>query len=321
METLGLRDGESIEHRMISHAIENAQKRVEGHNFEIRKTLLDYDNVMNQQREVIYSLRRDAINREDTESAVMEFLDDTLNEMYSAYDAARGKLTPEEEEQLQARLQEVFNLKRVRPEEEPLPSPAECRACVLRILEDVKASAPEIHADILRYFMLEELDRSWKEHLLNMDHLRDGIGLRGYGQRDPKQEYKSEGFAMFQEMIFSIQENLFKALTRLRIQVEAPENAEPADTLQGTTLPGEPATPGDPAGNAQNPSDGAGRQGKKGISPFTHKDRGDKLSYSRSAGEPVKKVPQRRETPKIGRNDECPCGSGKKYKKCCGMGK
>ncbi|MDR1686783.1 MAG: preprotein translocase subunit SecA [Desulfovibrio sp.] len=320
METLGLKDGESIEHRMISHAIENAQKRVEGHNFEIRKTLLDYDNVMNQQREVIYSLRRDAINREDTEAAVMEFLDDTLNEMYSAYEAARGKLTPEEVEQLNARLQEVFNLKRVRPEEEPLPSPAECRDCVLRILDEVRASAPEVYADILRYFMLEELDRSWKEHLLNMDHLRDGIGLRGYGQRDPKQEYKSEGFAMFQEMLFSIQENLFKALTRLRIQIETPENAEPAET---TPLSGDGTTPGDQAGAAANAPDRAGgaRQDKKAMSPFTHKDRSDKLNYSRSAGEPAKKVPQRRETPKIGRNDECPCGSGKKYKKCCGMGK
>jgi preprotein translocase subunit SecA len=321
METLGLKDGESIEHRMISHAIENAQKRVEGHNFEIRKTLLDYDNVMNQQREVIYSLRRDAINREDTESAVMEFLDDTLNEMYSAYDAARGKLTPEEEEQLNARLQEVFNLKRVRPEGEALPAPAECRACVLRILDEVKASAPEVYADILRYFMLEELDRSWKEHLLNMDHLRDGIGLRGYGQRDPKQEYKSEGFAMFQEMLFSIQENLFKSLTRLRIQSEAPENAAQADTPPGTPLPGEPGKTGDPADSAQSVTDGAGRQGKKAVPPFTHKDRSDKLNYSRSAEGPAKKVPQRRETPKIGRNDECPCGSGKKYKKCCGMGK
>ncbi|MDR2123749.1 MAG: preprotein translocase subunit SecA [Desulfovibrio sp.] len=319
METLGLKDGESIEHRMISHAIENAQKRVEGHNFEIRKTLLDYDNVMNQQREVIYSLRRDAINREDTESAVMEFLDDTLNDMYSAYDAARGKLTTEEEEQLKARLQEVFNLKRVRPEEDPLPAPAECRGCVLRILEEVKASAPEVYADILRYFMLEELDRSWKEHLLNMDHLRDGIGLRGYGQRDPKQEYKSEGFAMFQEMLFSIQENLFKALTRLRIQVETTEDAEPAETAP---LPGKSATPGGrPASTISADRTDGVRQDKKALSPFTHRDRSDKLNYSRAAGEPVKKVPQRRGTPKIGRNDECPCGSGKKYKKCCGMGK
>jgi preprotein translocase subunit SecA len=327
METLGLRDGESIEHRMISHAIENAQKRVEGHNFEIRKTLLDYDNVMNQQREVIYSLRRDAINRQDTEAAVMEFLDDTLNEAYSAYDAARGKLTPEEEKQLKARLQEVFNLRRVRPEDEPLPTPGECRDCVLRILDELKASAPEIYGDILRYFLLEELDRAWKEHLLNMDHLRDGIGLRGYGQRDPKQEYKSEGFAMFQEMLFGIQENLFKALTRMRVQIEPLDDADAAETPPGRGSPGARAPAGDPQ---RSPDDaarsvaggtGGARQGKNAVSPFTHKDRSDKLNYSGPAGEPVKKTPQRRETPKIGRNDECPCGSGKKYKKCCGMGK
>ncbi|MDR0827859.1 MAG: preprotein translocase subunit SecA [Desulfovibrio sp.] len=307
METLGLKEGESIEHRMISRAIENAQKRVEGHNFEIRKTLLDYDNVMNQQREVIYSLRRDSINREDMEGAILEFLDDTLSELYAAYEAARGKLAPDQEEWLRSRLQEVFNLKRARPEES-LPTPAECRAAVLQILDELKVGAPHIYADILRYFMLEELDRSWKEHLLNMDHLRDGIGLRGYGQRDPKQEYKSEGFAMFQDMLFHIQENLFKSLTRLRVSVE-----EQQPGAEG---------PAQEEGEGGTALEGEGKVvAREDASPFRHREQNARLNYSGTSADAGKKLPERRDTLKVGRNDECPCGSGKKYKKCCGQGK
>ncbi|MDL2267426.1 preprotein translocase subunit SecA [Desulfovibrio sp. OttesenSCG-928-G15] len=313
METLGLRDGESIEHRMISRAIENAQKRVEGHNFEIRKTLLDYDNVMNQQREVIYSLRRDAIMEEDIEGTVAEFLDDAINEIYEPYIQAKGSLDVEQEEWLMGRLQEVFNIRR-QWQDDRVPSPDECRACVQDSLKSIHDSAPHIYKDVLRYFMLEELDRTWKEHLLNMDHLRDGIGLRGYGQRDPKQEYKREGFALFQEMLYRIHENIFKALTRLRLQVEeAPEHdqAEPADTQEQAAPEAQ-----EEAGEAP-----AAPAAKNASSAFKHKDRSNKLNYSGKGQADDKKAPDRRDAPKVGRNDECPCGSGKKYKKCCGMGK
>ncbi len=308
METLGLKDGESIEHGMISRAIENAQKRVEGHNFEIRKTLLDYDNVMNQQREVIYSLRRDAIRQENIEDTVQEFLDDALSEMYEPYEAAKGKLDVEQEEWLMGRLQEVFNIRR-QWQDDRLPTQEEARACVLDSLSSIRTAAPQIYEDVLRYFLLEELDRSWKEHLLNMDHLRDGIGLRGYGQRDPKQEYKREGFALFQEMLYRIHENIFKALTRLRLRVEE--------------APAEPASEDAPAAAQEAKSEGL-PQGKASASPFKHKDAtaSSKLNYSAGqGGKAEKKAPDRRDAPKVGRNDDCPCGSGKKYKKCCGMGK
>ena len=306
METLGLKDGESIEHGMISRAIENAQKRVEGHNFEIRKTLLDYDNVMNQQREVIYSLRRDAIRQEAIEDTVMEFLDDTLTDIYEPYEVAKGNLDVEQEEWLMGRLQEVFNIRR-QWQDDRLPTPEEARQCVMDSLESIRSSAPQVYADVLRYFLLEELDRTWKEHLLNMDHLRDGIGLRGYGQRDPKQEYKREGFALFQEMLYRIHENLFKSLTRLRLKVEE----APAED-QATEQPSEPEQEVAQSGP------------KQAASPFKHKDAtsSSKLNYSAGqGGGSEKKAPERREAPKVGRNDECPCGSGKKYKKCCGLGK
>ncbi|MDL2279359.1 preprotein translocase subunit SecA [Desulfovibrio sp. OttesenSCG-928-G11] len=333
METLGLRDGESIEHRMISRAIENAQKRVEGHNFEVRKTLLDYDNVMNQQREVIYSLRRDAILQEDIEETVMEFLDDTLSECYAAYEAAKGNLDEEQEEMLMARLQEIFNLKSLW-QDERAPSPKECRTLVLERLESIRAAAPEIYRDILRYFLLEELDRTWKEHLLSMDHLRDGIGLRGYGQRDPKQEYKREGFAMFQDMLYRIHENLFKSLTRLRLKVE---EAPAPDAAQNAAPDAAGAHAGDGHGAADGPeaapaadsgaagADGQAQpagSGKARVNPFRHKEQPANLNYTGAAGAGApKKAPEKRAAPKVGRNDECPCGSGKKYKKCCGMGK
>jgi preprotein translocase subunit SecA len=297
METLGLRDGESIEHRMISRAIENAQKRVEGHNFEIRKALLDYDNVMSQQRDVIYSLRRDAIFQGDVEETIGEFLEDTLADIYAPHEAARGRLNPEEEEALMARLQEVFNIGR-QWKEERLPSPEEARLCVLGSLGAIRDAAPAIYGDILRFFLLEELDRCWKEHLLNMDHLRDGIGLRGYGQRDPKQEYKREGFVLFQEMLFRIHENIFKSLTRLRLQTAPPPAASDAPAPEVSAPPSAPrSAPG----------------------PFTHKDRAGAVSYSSSAPPVAAKLsPQRRKVPKVGRNEKCPCGSGEKYKNCCG---
>ncbi len=353
MATLGLKDGESIEHGMISRAIENAQKRVEGHNFEIRKTLLDYDNVMNQQREVIYSLRREAIQQEDVESTIHEFMDDALGDIYAPYVAARGTLVPEQQEAVQLRLQEIFNISRIWTEER-LPTPEEARAGVLAMLDTVKVSAEDHYTDILRYFLLEELDRCWKEHLLNMDHLRDGIGLRGYGQRDPKQEYKREGFSLFQNMIYRIHENIFKSLTRLRLQTvdTTHENADiSGEAHENSTLVAEDAVQpeelsvvnaaeeqGEEFANDQEEQaaqDNASQAGTTAStsaqasgsstnpSVFKHKERASRLSYSGGSAAPTasKPVPDVRETPKIGRNDDCHCGSGKKYKKCCGLGK
>jgi len=296
MQTLGLEEGESIEHRMISRAIENAQKRVEGHNFEIRKTLLDFDNVMNQQREVVYSLRRATMLNEDAQDTVMEFLDDVIGDIYEPVFAAKGALEPEQEEFVASRLTEVFNLPRFW-DKEGIPSEEETKEGVLMILEGLKHAGIGVYRDILRFFLLEELDRCWKEHLLAMDQLRDGIGLRGYGQRDPKQEYKREGFALFQDMLFRMRENVFKSLTRVRLQLEPQPEA--------------PEAPGEPGAKDAAPT----------PTEFKHKEsKSSNLSYS--GNEDSKQAGTvKREVPKVGRNDDCPCGSGKKYKKCCGMGK
>ena len=160
----------------------------------------------------------------------------------------------------------------------------------------MKTDAGESYKDIQRYFLLEELDRCWKEHLRNMDALRDGIGLRGYGQRDPKLEYKREGFEMFQEMLFQIRESVFRALTRVRVQRVSPEEEQ---------------------ARAEAEKEALAREFRHREEPATE------LSYSgggESETRPARNKPAKA-APRVGRNDPCPCGSGKKYKKCCGQDK
>ena len=228
MQKLGMQEGEPIENNMVSRAIENAQKRVEGHHFEIRKTLLDYDNVMNQQRTVIYSLRRDLMREPDLEPILNEYLSDLLDDMYDGLEVSKAAHDIEEEKPVRARLSEVMNIDRVLPGDAPSPTREEAQELVQSILAQLKEEAGPLYADLLRYFLLEELDRGWKEHLRNMDFLRDGIGLRGYGQRDPKLEYKREGFNMFQELLVHIREGAFRALTRVRVEQRPAEVAEEA---------------------------------------------------------------------------------------------
>jgi preprotein translocase subunit SecA len=276
MEKLGLEDGQTIENNLISRSIENAQKRVEGHNFEIRKQLLDYDNVMNQQREVIYSLRRDFMITENLQPVVDEFVDDLLADVYEPLDNKKGQTeTPEEiRGMIRSKLDEIFAMERMVPGGQ-FVGKDEARAAILSVLAEHRAAAPDQYQEVLRFFLLDALDRNWKDHLLQMDYLKEGIGLRGYAQRDPKQEYKREGFELFEDLLFRIRENTMKALTHLRIEVVKEEELK-------------------------------------------HEEQ-DNVKYA-GGSEPVETKPDtvRRVDPKVGRNDLCPCGSGQKYKKCCG---
>jgi len=276
MGKLGMEDGEPIENRMVSKAIENAQKRVEAHNFEIRKQLLEYDNVMNQQREVIYSRRRELMETPEPEAFAGEYIEEIVAEVFAPLEAAKEGPDPESLDAAKAQIEDLFNL---RPE--ITTGDAEEKEMVLAAargrLEALAASAGDQAKEIIRYFLLDALDRYWKEHLLSMDHLRDGIGLRGYGQQDPKQEYKREGFLLFQQLIDTIRDAAIRALSRVQLRSEVREQE------------------------------------------FQHKDDTANLQYSGSGeAAEVKQTPKRRTTPKVGRNDPCPCGSGKKYKKCCG---
>ncbi|MFW6315137.1 MAG: preprotein translocase subunit SecA, partial [Desulfohalobiaceae bacterium] len=278
MDKVGVEEGQAIENNLISRAIENAQRRVEQHNFDIRKQLLEFDDVLNQQREVIYTRRREVMVQEDLEDTVLGFLDDILEEIYAEMERA-GK-DPEERSQaqgiLKARLEEVFGLHRILDLEKEVPEKEQAKEKILSILGDLKDKAGGHYQEILRFFLLESLDRYWKEHLLNMDHLKEGIGLRGYGQKDPKQEYKREGFELFQELLYLIKENTLKGLCHIRLREVSQEQLQHEEQPQELQLSG-------------------GQQ-----------------------EESATKQPYKRKDPKVGRNDPCPCGSGRKYKKCCG---
>jgi preprotein translocase subunit SecA len=281
MDRLGMQEGEPIEHGLISRAIENAQSKVEGHNFEIRKQLLEYDDVMNQQREVIYRQRREALFGKDLKSSILEIIEEKSEEIAGAFADER---TPAEEWDFKGLNEAVFkqfNFRLPPMEGETLDGlTGEGLAQLIndeavRIYEEKeKAIGSEDFRQLERIVMLQNVDNLWKDHLLSMDHLKEGIGLRGYAQQNPLLVYKKEGFEMFQEMIARIKEETLGILFRIQL-------AEP--------------------------------QKMKEI----QRPREQQLTYS-GAGEPQKKKPVKRADKKIGRNAPCPCGSGKKYKKCCG---
>ena len=236
---------------------------------------------MNQQREVIYSLRRDIMTEADMEPVVAEFRGDVLDDAYSQLDKVPADQMDEARQTVMARLADIFNLGRVMEPGTPLPEREVCEEKIHEIFAQLQEEARSMYQPILRYFLLEELDRCWKEHLRNMDALRDGIGLRGYGQKDPKLEYKREGFEIFQNMLFQIREGVFRTLTRVHVQPESREEEAPA---------------------------------------LRHREEEQDLSYSGgSEVEPPKARPARARQ-QVGRNDLCPCGSGRKYKRCCGVG-
>ena len=334
MGRLGLKDGEAIENKMVSKAVENAQKKVEAHHFDIRKTLLDYDNVMNQQREVIYTLRRELMETTDLNPIVDEFLGDVLNDIYDPLEKAEGEGYDEAQKQARARITEIFNISRVLPDDAPLPDKEACRGLVKQIFAELEKESGEVYKDILRYFLLEEVDRAWKEHLRNMDALRDGIGLRGYGQRDPKLEYKREGFQMFEVLLMVIRESVFKALTRVHVQPQPeqaggdaqPGNGEPLQLTE--EMNSEPSRAAAEAAMAAEAAQKEAREeqqehvrsAKEMPEDFRHKDVTQDLRYSGTEEDQdlFKKKEPYRAKKKPGRNEPCPCGSGKKYKNCCG---
>ena len=274
---------------------------MEAQHFNTRKNVLEYDDVMNQQREVIYSLRREAI-LDDPEELLEEFRDDLLEDIFMQIPSREDRVDEETRSAVMAELEEAVNLSRFWDTGKGIPQREDVEAGLNQVFAELKEAAGPAYLDVLRYFILEELDRCWKEHLVDMDHLRDGIGLRGYGQRDPKQEYKREGFEMFKDMLGRIKLSTFKMLTRLRLRRVEEEMPEPYS----------------PAPEAPSPFSEQDRAATLG---FRHRAQPTAMSYSgpsESGGAKVTRTSVKRAEPRVGRNDPCPCGSGKKYKKCCG---
>jgi preprotein translocase subunit SecA len=274
---LGMTEDVPIEHGLISKAIENAQTRVEGHNFDIRKYLLDYDNVMNKQRETVYGMRKEIITDEDTKTRVTEIVEEMVEGFVD--ECAPEKVYPEEWdlESLKNRIYETFFF---RADFDRLDLKTITKAGFLDMVKaSVKATyeakekefGGETFRNIERYFHLNSLDTHWKEHLLALDHLREGIGLRGYGQKDPLREYQRESFELFLDMLDRVN---FDTVSKL-FAVQPARNEDVTEIA-------------------------------KPEAPVIFMNRGD----DGPAGE--------QKSQKIGRNDPCPCGSGKKYKRCCG---
>jgi preprotein translocase subunit SecA len=285
MGRIGMDDGVPIEHRWISRAIENAQKKVEAHNFEIRKHLLEYDDVLNKQREVVYARRRELLGGASLKDEALEMAEDLVEQIAAAH--ARADADPAEWD-WKAVEEAVFRQFRLRVDFRaelngaPLNGPEDLAALASRIVtqayerREQQFTAP-VMRQIERIVTLQTLDALWKDHLLAMDHLKEGIGLRGYGQLNPLVEYQKEAFVMFERMMETMERDVVENLFLV----------EPAPAVEVAQLEGRPA----PARVVMSHGD---RQESAGAAPV------------------------RRDGQKVGRNELCPCGSGKKFKRCHG---
>jgi preprotein translocase subunit SecA len=284
IDKLGLPEGEPLEHPWLSKAIEQAQKKVEAYHFDIRKHLLEYDDVMNMQREVIYSQRKEILKSESIKDWILSLIDETCEELVEETILSERNLQPEEVEALVKRYQEVFALPL------KLPENLTTKSEILTYLQDFTKQKYEereksIGSDLMRnlekYFLLTTIDNLWKEHLLMLDYVKESVGLRGYGQKNPLQEYKKEAYHLFVSLMKRIRETTLSYLFRIELREEA-------EKVQEMVL----------------------EEGEIDESKLKFAKK-DLFAEEERKNQPIK-------TEKVGRNDPCPCGSGKKYKKCCG---
>jgi len=278
---MGFEKGEAIEHPWVTKAIENSQKKVEGRNFDIRKQLLEYDDVMNQQRDVIYSQRRELLEAEDVSDVIEDMQTDFAERMTAEF--LQGHIEDWDLEAMAAALKERLS---VDADPQTWLTSDEVETAddmTVKLTEALKThmaakeamTGAEQMRGFEKYLLLQILDHHWKEHLLAMDHLRQSVGLRGYAQKQPIQEYKRESFELFAGMLTKVREETMLALHR--VQVEQPVEMEQSQETANVV--------------------------------YSHGE-------EQEAAEPQHTY--KREHAKVGRNDPCPCGSGKKYKQCHG---
>ena len=281
MDLLKIEEGEAITHGMITKAIENAQKKVEAHNFDIRKHLIDYDDVMNKQREVIYTQRREILAGQEIRESFLEMMQETVEDLAEGYAIEKVPAAEWDWDGIAETAYKLFGMQLDIPQETMVRlNPENFRMLLKEKVQemfDAKLAdfGDEIMDHLIKVIMLQTIDTQWKDHLLSIDHLKEGIGLRGYGQKDPKQEYKKEAFNLFMNMITRIRAEVVEKI--FWVQVGREEDVEEIEQ----------------------------QHQKK-----------QRLVFN-AGGEDV--APQPTKSKKTaGRNDPCPCGSGKKYKKCCG---
>jgi len=334
LERLGMEEGVPIESRMISKRIEGAQKAVEAQNFESRKHLLEYDDVMNKQREAVYGLRRQLLEGVEQRELILEdYVGGILSSLLDEFCNERSREDQWDIKGLGEKLVDHFGFNLaasgIKPEELSRHELGE--TIFAKLTESYEAKEKILGAGTMRYHermvMLSVIDGLWKDHLLSMDHLKEGINLRGYAQKDPLVEYKRESFDMFEAMMLKFQEDTVRFL--FRMQILGPDGQAVTQPLQ----PRGPVPQAPPVASAAHPAIGNGAPREIAIptrQPSTtidqlekefHRKKERELAAATRAGAGDTSEPtQRRTGEKVGRNDPCPCGSGKKYKKCHGAG-
>jgi preprotein translocase subunit SecA len=320
LQRLGMDEGVPIESRMITKRIEGAQKAVEGQNFEARKHLLEYDDVMNKQRQAVYALRRQLLEGLDQKELILEdYVRDILGGLLDKY---AGKDTRPEDWDIKSLKNQIFTRFGVDITAEGVDAEKLNRqelgdAIFDKLKERYEAKEQLIGLEAMRHheriIMLSVIDQQWKDHLLSMDHLREGIGLRGYGQHDPLVEYKRESFDMFEAMMERFEEETVRYLYLMQI-IEAPQRQEPQTVSAGGDFNGEQV-----GSFSTGPARGRATTSMDDMEEAFQRRKRRELEQARMAGAgDMGTVQQVVRGDKVGRNDPCPCGSGKKYKKCCG---
>jgi preprotein translocase subunit SecA len=319
MERMGLEEGQELTHPLLNRSIQQAQKRVEQHNFQQRKRTLEYDDVMNKHRGVVYEFRNEIINAEDVRDRLMDIMEEVIVDKVAQFTNAESDFTEWKVRQLadwvnlnfpmglpEAEIVKVADSGKEPPVSGSLfdgLSPAQFAVCNflsegIRKAYEIKISFenPAALREVERFTILSAIDRLWQEHLYEMDSLRYSIGLRAHGQRDPLLEYKAEAFKIFDELMVNVKTEICHNIFRSASSMMAFENFlknVPQQTLHQTT----------------SAFGGAAAASSDGSKPS------DVVSEAAAATEKARPV---RTGPKVGRNDPCPCGSGKKYKNCCG---
>lgn len=296
MQKLGMEKGEAIEHRMVSNAVEKSQRKLEGRNFDIRKQLLEYDDVANDQRSVIYEQRNDLMNADQISEVIVNIREEVVNSNIDGYippqSLAEQWDVPGLEESLTKQFAMQIPVQKWLDEDDRLHEDTLRNKILDTIAEQYTAKESVVGAESIRTFekqvMLQVIDARWKEHLATMDMLRQGIHLRGYAQKNPKQEYKRESFELFQHLLFAIKEDVIRILSH--VQVRSPEEIEAEERQR--------------------------RAAAQQAMEFQHAQAQAASRTAQSAAAADAQVAKAK--PKVGRNEPCTCGSGKKYKHCCG---
>ena len=309
MSNLGLEKGEAIEAGMVNRSIEKAQRRVEGRNFDLRKNLLEYDDVANDQRQVIYQQRNELMAADEIGDMIEEIRGEVIDDVIGEYIPPESIIEQWDIDGLEQALATDFNsaqpVARWLDEDEDLAEDDLRERIAASVTAEYEAKEKEWTArgidmrQVEKQLMLQVLDQRWKEHLATMDHLRQGIHLRAYAQKQPKQEYKRESFELFQELLYNIKRDVTRLLARVQLQSEAEMLAAERRRREAEALRMRAMLAGGEEGGAaaEGKPNGGASQGRRAAAKASTFVRGDR---------------------KVGRNEACPCGSGKKYKHCCG---